>query len=64
MSATTETLRHKVHQLADQLPANATWEDVMYQVALRRSIEKGLAEADAGLLIPVEELLKDYDLEA
>lgn len=63
MTATIETISHKVHQLADQLPPNATWEEVMYQVALRRSIEKGLAEADAGLLIPVEELLKEYDLD-
>lgn len=64
MAATTETIRQKVHHLADQLPPNATWEDVMYQIALRRSIEQGLAEADAGLLIPVEELLKEYNLDA
>lgn len=62
MTVTAETIRQKMHQLADQLPSNATWEDAMYQVALRRSIEKGLAEADAGLLIPVEDLLKEYGL--
>lgn len=60
MEPISETIRQKVHLLADQLPPDATWEDVLYQVALRRSIEKGLAEADAGLLIPVEELLREY----
>ena len=32
----------------------------MYQLALRRSIDKGLAQADAGLLVPVEDLLKEF----
>lgn len=60
----TANLRQKVHELADQLPADASWDDVVYQAALRRSIETGLAQADAGLLIPVEELLKEYGLDA
>ena len=60
----TASLRQKVHELADQLPADASWDVVVYQAALRRSIEKGLAEADAGLLIPVEDLLKEYGLDA
>jgi len=63
MAASSDTIRTKVHQLADQLPPNATWDDVMYQIALQRSVEKGLAQADAGLLIPVEDLLKEYGLE-
>ncbi len=63
MATRADTIAQKVHQLADQLPSDATWEDVMYQVALRRSIEKGLTEADAGLLIPVDDLLKEYGLD-
>ncbi|MCP4493974.1 MAG: hypothetical protein GY820_42735 [Gammaproteobacteria bacterium] len=37
-----------LHHLADELPDNATWGDVAYQVELKASIEQGLKEADAG----------------
>lgn len=62
MSATNETIRHKVHDLADQLPSDATWDDVMYQVALRRSIERGLAQSEAGQTIPHEDIVKEFGL--
>lgn len=56
----TASLKQQAHQLIDLLPDTATWDDVVYQLALRRSIEQGLAQADAGLLVPVEELLKEF----
>jgi len=58
--ASPATLKQQAHELIDQLPDTATWDDVVYQLALRRSIEQGLAQADAGLLVPVEELLKEF----
>ena len=63
MSTTTESIREKVHHLADELPPEATWDDVLYRAALCRSIERGLADAEAGRLVPVEELLKEYGVE-
>jgi predicted transcriptional regulator len=63
MSAITENIREKVRHLADQLPPGATWDDVLYRAALCRSIERGLADAEAGRLIPVEELLREYGIE-
>lgn len=48
MSATVPTLRQKLHQLADQLPADATWEDVIEEVRFRRAVESGIAAADRG----------------
>ena len=56
------SLRQQVHQIADQLPAGATWDDVLYQVELRASIERGLADADAGRVIDVEELRREFGL--
>lgn len=55
-------LRQQVHQIAEQLPVNATWEDVRYQVELHASIERGLADAEAGRLIDVEELRREFGL--
>lgn len=56
--------KQEAHKLIDQLPETANWDDLIYQAAMHRAIERGLAEADAGKLIPVEELLKDYSLSA
>jgi predicted transcriptional regulator len=44
------------------LPPGATWDDVRYQIELRASIERGLADGRAGRLIPVEELLREFGL--
>lgn len=55
-------LRQQVHQIAEQLPPEATWDDVRYQVELHASIERGLADLNAGRAIPVEELMAEFDL--
>jgi predicted transcriptional regulator len=52
-----------VHHIADELPPEATWDDVMYQVELHASIERGLAQAKAGNAIPAEELLAQLQAE-
>ncbi|MFN9792759.1 MAG: hypothetical protein ACK558_06940 [Pseudomonadota bacterium] len=56
--------KQEAHKLVDQLPDSASWDDLIYQAALHRAVERGMAQADAGELIPVEELLKDYVLSA
>ncbi|HKT32452.1 MAG TPA: hypothetical protein VJS89_08175 [Gammaproteobacteria bacterium] len=63
MGTVIETIRDKVRHLADELPQGATWDDVLYRVALCRSVERGLTDAEAGRLVPVEELLKEYGIE-
>ena len=54
------TLSQQVHQIAEQLPPEATWDDVRYQVELHASIERGLADANARRVVPVEELLAEF----
>lgn len=56
-------LRQQVHHIADELPPEATWDDVMYQVALHASIARGLAQAKAGDSVPAEELLAQLQAE-
>ena len=58
-----QTLRQQVHYIADELPAEATWDDVMYQVELHASIARGLAQAKTGNTIPAEELLAQLQAE-
>lgn len=57
------TLAQHVHQIADQLPPEATWDDVLYQVELHASIARGLAQAKAGESISADELLAQLHAE-
>lgn len=61
-SMTAASLREQVHQIADQLPEAATWEDVRYQIELRASIDRGLADIDAGRVVSVEALLVEFGI--
>ena len=39
-------VKQTAHELIDQLPDNVGWDDVVYRMAVRRSIEIGLAQSD------------------
>ncbi|MBA3917452.1 MAG: hypothetical protein C0516_02560 [Gemmatimonas sp.] len=41
-------IRPEAKRLIDQLPAEASWEDLAYEVYVRQSVEQGIADADAG----------------
>jgi hypothetical protein len=60
MSAT--TVRDEARRLVDQLPDDATWEDLLYQIYVRQSIEAGLEDCRAGRLVPVEEVRRRLGL--
>lgn len=55
-------VRDETRRLAEQLPDDATWDDVLYQVYVRQSIEAGLADARAGRLMTVDEVRRELGL--
>ena len=54
--------KEEAHKLIDQLPANATWDDLMHEIYVRETIEKGLEDSKAGRTRDVAEIRKNYDL--
>ena len=58
----TETIKQKAHQLLDRLPDSATWEDLMYQIYVRQSIEAGIKDSDEGRTMDVKEVRKRFGL--
>ena len=48
MSTNINDIKQALHALADQLPDNATWKDVVYEAYVRKEIEAGLSEARRG----------------
>ena len=56
MSSTAKTISDQVHALADGLPTNATWSDVLEQVRYRQAVEEGQDAAERGDFATEEEV--------
>jgi len=50
------TIKDQARDLVEQLPTDASWDDVMYQIYVRQSIEAGLKDCREGRTISVEEV--------
>ena len=55
--------KEDAHKLIDQLPANATWEDLMREIYVREAVERGLADSEAGRTRDVAEVRAKYGLQ-
>ena len=55
-------LKQVVHQLIDELPDDATWGDVVYEIVTRREVEMGLADSEADRVTPVEDVIREFGL--
>jgi predicted transcriptional regulator len=53
---TAANVKLEAKRLVDRLPDGATWEDLMYEIYVRQSVEAGMADVDAGRVIPHEEV--------
>jgi predicted transcriptional regulator len=58
------SVRDETRRLAEQLPDDATWEDVLYQVYVRQSIEAGLEDVRAGRVVSAAEVRRRLGLPA
>jgi len=43
-------------RLIDELPGDATWEDLMYRIYVRQAIEAGLDDVAAGRTLDITDL--------
>ena len=48
MASATPSVKQQARKLLDELPDDVTWDDIVYELAVRRSIELGRADVDAG----------------
>ena len=59
-AANPQSLKQYLHALADDLSETATTDEALYHLVLRREIEAGLADSEAGRTRPVEALMQRY----
>ena len=60
--APSRDIRLEAHRLIDALPEDATWEDLMYRVYVRQCIDAGVDDADAGHVIDVGDVRRQFGL--
>ena len=60
MSST--NFKQEARRLVDNLPENATWDDLMYEIYVRQAIEAGLADSEAGRTLDVKEVRAKFGL--
>ncbi|MGE5606936.1 MAG: hypothetical protein ACM3YE_14765 [Bacteroidota bacterium] len=51
-------LKDEAKKIIDNLPENATWDDLMYQLYVKKRVETGLKEIENGETLPHEEVKK------
>lgn len=52
----------EARRLVEELPENATWDDLMYRIYVRQAIEAGLEDSEAGRVVSVEEVRARFGL--
>jgi predicted transcriptional regulator len=57
------SIKEEARRLIEKLPENSTWEDLMEQIYVRKTIEAGLADVDAGRTVPLKEVRQRFGLE-
>ncbi len=62
MNATAESIREKVHHLADKLPEEATWDDVAYALSIVRDIEAGIEDSKADRVVDTKTVRAQFGL--
>lgn len=55
-----KTVKERAMDLVSRLPAEATWQDIMYCLYVRRKIEEGIKAAKEGRVVSHDEVKKLY----
>ena len=58
----TMIIKEEAHKIIDQMPAGATWDDLLHEIYVREVIEQGLADSKAGRTKDVKEIRAKYGL--
>ena len=56
----TATVKEEARRLVEQLPDDATWEDLQYQIDFRQAVRAGLDDSHAGRVVPLAEAKRQF----
>ena len=53
-------VREEAQELIDALPEETSWDDLFYQMYVRKKIAKGIEAAEPGRVVPHDEVKKQF----
>ncbi len=62
METAAPSIKDEAKRIVDQLPETASWEDLIYRIYVRQSIEAGLKDVEEGRVVSVEEVRRSFGL--
>jgi predicted transcriptional regulator len=62
MANQTPTTKDQARELLESLPDDATWDDIVYELAAGRSVALGLADAAAGRVVDASVVRRELRL--
>jgi len=51
-------IKREAQRLVEQLPEQASWDDLMYEIYVRQAVERGIAAADAGKVVSHDDAMR------
>jgi predicted transcriptional regulator len=57
-------IKEEAQQLVEELPEDASWDELMHRIYVRQTIEKGLEDSRAGRTMNVKEVRRKFGLPA
>ena len=55
-------IRDEARHIVEDLPDDASWDDLMYKIYVRQAIEAGLADSEAGRTLEVRDVRAQFEL--
>ncbi len=56
-------VKDEARHLVEDLPDDASWDDLMYKIYVRQAIEAGLDDSEAGRTTDVKDVRTEFGLE-
>jgi hypothetical protein len=57
-----QTIKEEARRLVEQLPEDASWEDLQYQIYFRQAVEAGRKDSREGRTLPLKEARRRFGL--
>jgi hypothetical protein len=55
-------VKDEARHIVEDLPEDASWDDLMYKIYFRQAIEAGLADSAAGRTVDVSDVRAQFEL--
>ena len=62
MPSAEHSVKEQAMQLVGSMPTEASWDDIMSMIYVRQAIDAGLSDADAGRVVDVGEVRRQFGL--